>query len=338
MGERIYLAANNPDLGGGERMVVRHAEALLALGHDVAVVAADAPTEVLDAAAAVGATPVAIRADGRRDHLARLRAWDRRERDGLLWCHGLVPSLATGGHGDRIVHLHQDPRGPAQLAAWALARRRARAVLVPSRDMSRRVAGSRAHPNWTEEIQPAPAHPPTSAVGYVGRLALDKGVDVLCRAVGRLPDVRLVLAGDARYVPDASRDAADRAIDELGDRALRLGHVAPAEVFARCDLLAFPSRWAEPFGLVVAEAMAAGVPFVISDAGALPEVAGPDHPWTARSGDTDALAAVITRALAAPEQEVRAVTDRARRRWEEHYSPRAGRLRVQRLLADLGIS
>jgi glycosyltransferase involved in cell wall biosynthesis len=338
MAERVYLAANNPDLGGGERMVIRHAETLLALGHEVAVVAPDAPTEVLDAADGVGATPIAIRADGRRDHLARLRAWDRRERDGLLWCHGLVPSLATAGHGDRIVHLHQDPHGPAQQAAWSLARRRARAVLVPSHDMSRRIRGSRAHPNWTEQIELAPGHPATSAVGYLGRLSLDKGVDVLCRAVAGLPGVRLVLAGDARYVPDDSRHAAHLAIEALGDRALRLGHTPPAEVFVRCDLLAFPSRWAEPFGLVVAEAMAAGVPFVISDAGALPEVAGPGHPWTARSGDAADLAAQIARALAAPEAEVRAVTAEARRRWEEHYSPQAGRLRVQQLLADLGVA
>ena len=146
-----------------------------------------------------------------------------------------------------------------------------------------------------------------------------------------------MLAGDARYVPDASRDAVDLAIAGLGDRAVRLGHTSPAEVFAQCDLLAFPSRWAEPFGLVVAEAMAAGVPFVISDAGALPEVAGPEHPWVARSGDADDLAAVIGRALAAPDAEVRSVTDRARRRWEDEYSPQAGRARVQRLLDDLGV-
>ncbi len=88
--------------------------------------------------------------------------------------------------------------------------------------------------------------------------------------------------------------------------------------------MVFPSVWAEPFGLVVAEAMAAGVPFVISDAGALPEVAGPDHPWVARAGDAADLARVIGDALAATPDEVRAVTDRARRRWEERVLP-AGR-------------
>ena len=114
MGDRIHLAANNPDLGGGEAMLLRHAEALLALGHPVTVVAPDHPAEVLDAAASMGADTVAIRADGRRDNLHRLRAWDRVERRGLLWCHGLVPTVATAGRGGRIVHLHQEPRSRAQ--------------------------------------------------------------------------------------------------------------------------------------------------------------------------------------------------------------------------------
>ncbi|MFM6849231.1 MAG: glycosyltransferase, partial [Terrabacter sp.] len=89
--------------------------------------------------------------------------------------------------------------------------------------------------------------------------------------------------------------------------------------------------------LVVAEAMAAGVPYVVSDAGALPEVAGPEHPWVARDADPDDLAAVVMRALDATPEEVRVVTRRARLRWEDEYSPRAGRQRVERLLAGLGV-
>ncbi len=84
--------------------------------------------------------------------------------------------------------------------------------------------------------------------------------------------------------------------------------------------------------------MAAGVPFVISDAGALPEVAGPDHPWIARAGDAADLARVIADALAASPDQVAVVTERARRRWEEEYSPEAGRRRVAQLLDRLGVT
>ena len=152
MGERIHLAANNPDLGGGEQMLLRHAEALLSLGRPVTVVAPDSPSEVLDAASALGADVVAIRADGRRDYVRRLRAWDRAERRGVLWCHGLVPAFATTGRPDRIVHLHQEPRSRAQRIAADLARRGTRATLVPSADASARIPGSRAHANWTTEL------------------------------------------------------------------------------------------------------------------------------------------------------------------------------------------
>jgi hypothetical protein len=340
MPERVHLAANNPDLGGGEQVLLRHAEALLELGHPVTVVAADSPTEVLDAAAGVGAEVVAIRADDRRDHLRRLRAWDRTERDGVLWCHGLVPALATAGHGRRIVHLHQDPRGRAQAVAARVARRGALATLVPSSDMAGRVPGSRAHANWTADLPVLDRSGDRSgAVGYLGRISTDKGVDVLARAVARA-DVpgALLLAGDSRYVADADVRTVEHALAGLGPRVVRLGHTSPADLFRRVDVAVFPSVWPEPFGLVVAEAMAAGVPFVISDAGALPEVAGPDHPWVARAGDADDLARVLERALGATPAEVRDVTGRARRRWEEQYSPLAGRLRVEGLLAELGVT
>ncbi|RYC05847.1 glycosyltransferase family 4 protein [Nocardioides zhouii] len=342
MADRIHLAANNPDLGGGEMMLLRHAEALLQLGHPVTVVAPDSPTEVLDAAAAAGAEVVAIRATGRRDYLPRLRAWDREQRRGVLWCHGLVPSFATSGRPDRIVHLHQAPRGRAQELAVVVARRGALATVVPSHDAASRIPGSTPHANWTQELPRLPLRPgPVSGsatVGYLGRLSTDKGVDVLARAVAAVPhDVRLLLAGDTRYVEAESVATVDAAVGALGDRAVRLGHVAPADLFQQVDLVVFPSVWAEPFGLVVAEAMAAGVPFVVSDAGALPEVAGPDHPWVARAGDAGDLARVITRALAVSADERQAVTDRARSRWGGQYSPQAGRRRVHHLLDDLGV-
>ncbi len=340
MGERIHLAANNPDLGGGEQMMLRCAEALVDLGHAVSVVAGHAPREVLDAAAAVGAEPVPIRADSRSDYLLRLRAWDRAERDGLLWCHGLVPALATAGRARRLVHLHQLPRTRAQHAALVLARVRSERTLTPSTFLSSRVPGSEVCSNWTDEVTRLPVTTGGRRVGFLGRLATDKGLDLLARAmvspfVG--PDARLIVAGDDRWVPREQTLPVAESLAVLGTRVQRLGRVTPQEFFAQVDLAVFPSRVSESFGLVVAEAMAAGVPFVISDAGALPEVAGPAHPWIARAGDADELRRVIGRALAASDDEVRVVTDRARRRWEEEYSPRAGRQRVQRLLEDLGV-
>lgn len=335
----IHLAANNADLGGGEQVLVRCAAALVALGREVVVVAPDSPTEVLDAAAAVGAEVVALRADGRREHLHRLRAWDRRHRDGLLWCHGLVPALATAGRRHRVVHLHQLPRSRAQWAALTVARAGAERLLVPSAFLAARVRGAEVFANWTDDVDVVGRGGTGRRVGFMGRLSTDKGADLVARALASpaLADATLLVAGDDRWVPDEQRLPTAEALTALGERVRRLGRVAPASFFAQVDLAVFPSRVAESFGLVVAEAMAAGVPFVVSDAGALPEVAGREHPWVARAGDADDLAAVVARGLDATPEEVRVVTQRARLRWEDEFSPRAGRQRVEQLLEGLGV-
>ena len=337
----ITLAANNPDLGGGEQMLLRHAEVLLDLDHAVTVVAPDSPTEVLDAAAKIGAGVVAIRADGRRDYVTRLRSWDRAERLGLLWCHGLVPALATSGHRDRVIHLHQLPRNKAQRLALGATRPGSTQILSPSVFLSSQVRGAVVCANWTDRVTRLQLPTGQRRVGFLGRLSTDKGLDVLANAVASdtfLSDVQLLAAGDDRWVPEGQRTTVTHALEPLAGRVTLPGRLTPAEFFADIDLAVFPSRVDEAFGLVVAEAMASGVPFVISDAGALPEVAGPDHPWVARRGDVADLARVLAEALSASDETRRAVTDAARARWEAEYSPAAGRQRVARLLEELDIS
>ncbi|CAM3664307.1 glycosyltransferase family 4 protein [Nocardioides zeicaulis] len=338
MAEPVHLVANNPDLGGGERMLLRHAEALSALGREVDVVTAEG--ELAATARAEGFDVRLVGAPARPAYIRALRAWDR-GRSGLLWCHGLVPALATAGHRRRIVHLHQQPQSHPQAVALLLARRPALSVVVPSVAMTRDVRGSRAHLNWTEDLPllPRPDASGSLRLGFLGRLTTEKGLHLLARAAGRLAEggheVELIVGGDDRHVPQERRDAVLRALDDTSARVTMLGHVERADVLAHVDLVVFPSVAAEPFGLVIAEAMASGVPFVISDAGAMPEVAGPDHPWIARHGDVDDLARVLEAALSTDADAVRAVTDRARRRWEAEYSPRAGRERVRRLLEEL---
>ena len=79
-----------------------------------------------------------------------------------------------------------------------------------------------------------------------------------------------------------------------------------------------PSTWAEPFGLAVAEAMAAGVPVVISDAGALGEVVGAGYPWAFRAQDVTGLVSVLRRMRDAPEL-VEEQRQSAMRRWLENF-------------------
>jgi glycosyltransferase involved in cell wall biosynthesis len=98
----------------------------------------------------------------------------------------------------------------------------------------------------------------------VARLAPEKGLDTLIRAVAAVGDPRLVLAL-AGSGPEAERLGALAA--SLGVRLVLVGDVAwdrIVETYAAADVFALLSRW-EPWGVVVNEAAACGLPLVLSD-------------------------------------------------------------------------
>jgi glycosyltransferase involved in cell wall biosynthesis len=100
---------------------------------------------------------------------------------------------------------------------------------------------------------------------YVGRIAAGKGIDLLLDALGELPGAHLVLAG-----PDDRHGVADRvrAAQAAPATAGRVHVFQPGErplwIYPEADVLALPSS-GESFGMVAAEAAAAGTPVVVSD-------------------------------------------------------------------------
>lgn len=333
------MAANNAELGGGEVMLLATAQAARNLGWDVHVVgpASTWPRGVIQEAQSEGFRTTALPGE-RGPYVLALRRWHRRH-PGLLWCHGLVPALATSGRRDRIVHLHQVPLGGHRFVA-SMARTRASVTLVPSRHAALHAPGAEVLWNWCDAVS-RPAHPgksPTLRVGFLGRLSVDKGVAVLAEAVrildgDRPGSVRGIVAGEPIYVGGDQREGVERALQRTGPLLTAIGWVPRDTFFSEVDVAVFPSVWPESFGLVAAEAMSARVPVVVSDAGALPEVVGPNHPWVARAGDAEDLARVLRLVRDADDAAVAKVTDAAYERWREHFSPSAGRERVARLLA-----
>jgi glycosyltransferase involved in cell wall biosynthesis/GT2 family glycosyltransferase len=151
-------------------------------------------------------------------------------------------------------------------------------------------------------LRPA-AHQPdrTIVVGYAGRLASHKGVDVLLRAVIADPRLELLIAGAGPQEEELRRLAAG-----VGDRVRFAGSLegpALAEFYRSLDVLAVPSLempgWREQFGRVAVEAMACGVPVVASDSGALPDVVG-DAGLLVPPGDEAALGAALRRVADEP--------------------------------------
>lgn len=154
------------------------------------------------------------------------------------------------------------------------------------------------------ERAPEPGPP---RVLFFGRLSAEKGtfdaLEALARAAAAgAPACRLRVAGWGDPAPVRARARAlgiEGQVELLGP----LARDALAAELARADLALLPSR-SESFGLANAEALAAGVPVVAYAAGAVPEVVG-GAGWLVPSGDREALAAALGRALAYPGERAR---------------------------------
>ena len=113
-------------------------------------------------------------------------------------------------------------------------------------------------------------------VGYVGRLVAEKGIDLLIDALEPL-EASLLVVGDG---PERAELELRLAAWPGGKAALvgAVDHAAVPDYLACLDALVLPSRttlsWAEQFGHVLIEAMAAGVAVIGSSSGAIPEVIG----------------------------------------------------------------
>lgn len=118
-------------------------------------------------------------------------------------------------------------------------------------------------------------------LGCVGRISEQKGQEEFIRAAARVaaqfPRALFLVIGSADDEALPARLRALAADLDLGDRLRFTGHLSdmPA-VHAALDVLVAPSRW-EGFGLMLAEAMAAGKPIVATRAGAIPEVVVEDE-------------------------------------------------------------
>jgi glycogen(starch) synthase len=117
--------------------------------------------------------------------------------------------------------------------------------------------------------------PNKRVVLYVGRLAAMKGVDTYLRAAARLvltfPDVLFVVAGEG---PEYSRLIHLAASLGIGDHVMFLGKVSDEErelLLAGSSVFVLPSV-VEPFGIAALEAMAAGVPTIVSKTSGVAEI------------------------------------------------------------------
>ncbi|HEX6357324.1 glycosyltransferase [Actinophytocola sp.] len=158
---------------------------------------------------------------------------------------------------------------------------------------------------------------------YLGRLTVEKGVRLLMAAWDRIAasgglGVPLVIAGAGPLADDVSTWAATRRdVRFIG----RLDKQTCQATVARSVAVVVPSEWLETFGLVVVEAMAAGVPAVVAGHSSLAElvtdgVTGLTH----TPGDAASLAAALGRVVRTPAS----LGHAARERYEREFTRSVG--------------
>ncbi|PYR25748.1 MAG: hypothetical protein DMF98_11160 [Acidobacteria bacterium] len=214
---------------------------------------------------------------------------------------------------------------------WATRQRglfaRYRSIVVASAHMKREYVRNGIDPGRIDVNPLFPTHDRTPrpadvgldrrSVVFLGRMTVLKGVDVLIRAVAgassRLGSaIALVVIGDG-----PQRTPCERLATRLGVDATFCGWLKGDERWdwvRGATLLALPSTWPEPFGLVGLEAAALGVPAIAFDVGGVREwlssetgyLVPADPPRASRFADVlvdafrhpAALVAMRTRALA----------------------------------------
>jgi glycosyltransferase involved in cell wall biosynthesis len=158
---------------------------------------------------------------------------------------------------------------------------------------------------------------------YMGRLSPEKGVGTLLSTwrspeLGRVP---LVLCGDGPLAGEVREAAA-----ASGGAIRYLGRVGPEEIarlMGEARALLFPSLWYEAFPLVIAEAYASGLPVLASRLGAAAELVEDGATGALLPpGEPEAWCAGVLWAWREPSC-LSAMGERARRVYEERYSPEA---------------
>ena len=288
--------------GGVQQHIRDLAEALMGLGHEVSVISpADDDTPLPDYVVSAGrAVPVPY--NGSVARLAfgflsasRVRRWVKEGAFDVLHVHEpaapslsllacwvadgpIVATVHTATPRSRVMHASAPALRTAleKVNGWIAVSEAARTTLVEHTGGDAVLIPNGVTVRRYEKASPLPGWPgPGGALGFLGRMDEPrKGLDVLLRAFETLgpqrPGLRLLIAG-----PGDADDALEKVSAPLRERVIMLGQVTEddkARAYHSVDVFCAPNTGGESFGIVLAEAMAAGAPIVASDLDAFRQV------------------------------------------------------------------
>jgi glycosyltransferase involved in cell wall biosynthesis len=181
-------------------------------------------------------------------------------------------------------------------------------------------------PHFVTDSGPRRRSPSQSnEVLYIGRLAPGKGLETLMRAWEQVSSQRhadgleplvLSIIGDG---PLAGR------LRESAPRGVRFEGWLPrddvTERLLDARAFVFPSAWYEPFGMVLIEALAAGLPIIASNTSEAPKITAAPQSLVVPANDERALAVAIQ---SLNDELVDEIGQKNRRRYDEHFTESEG--------------
>lgn len=271
-----WIAVPPPAYGGTEAVVATLARGLIELGHEVVLFTvrdSTCPVErrhLFDA----GAVPMGQTVPETAHVLAAYEALSDVD---IVHDHTVLGPLVARrrAHGPPVVVTNHGPFTRATRRIFAEVSRTA-AVVAISYDQARRAGGVPItavihHGVDLEVYRPCPDH--GDHLIFIGRMSPDKGAHRavrIARAAGRPLRLvsKMVEAEEREYFQTVVRPLLSDE-DEVPEELALTERIA---ALARAAALVNPISWDEPFGLVMAEALATGTPVIAFPRGAAPEI------------------------------------------------------------------
>ena len=255
-----------------------------------------------------------------------------------LFHHGLICEECNGGHyyralANRCCHGSSAYSAASMLEAYAhsamnIWRKNVSCFLFASEFMAHKTEEFWGKESFRYEMLRNPFEsekyrldgPVGDYVLYFGRLIDEKGVDVLLEAAELAPEVPVVIIGDG---PD--REKVDKRAAELPNVRF-LGPKWGAELndwLRAARAVVVPSLWHENFPYVIFQAFAAGKPVLGSNRGGIPElVAAGERGWIYEATDAAALADLLRKITAMPNETLLNIGLATRRYVEDEFNDR----------------
>ena len=276
----LYEAVPPRLYGGTERIVSFLSEGLVRRGHEVTLFAS---AESVTSGQLVPSRPRALRLDpglqsATAAHLAMLSEVRRRSDEfDVIHVH-LSHFIHFPVMSDVAAKTVTTPHGrldyadlPAAYACWPF---------FPMISISMRQRRPLEQARWIGnvyhglplELYPRRPQGRADFLVFLGRMSCakrpDRAIEIARRAGMRLKIAAKIEGDDDRYYREEIKPLLGSDVEFLGE----VDEPSKAELLSNAAALLFPIDWPEPFGLVVIEAMAFGVPIVAWREGAMPEI------------------------------------------------------------------